>query len=129
MKSLRTLTAVKAERLISCSASDDRFVQSNPRHQRKCFEATSQVLPISSLGVELTHCLGKQRAAQLLHLVHQERQKHQHREDRRKILLAVTKVVVQVVTLVLQRIERFILDLPTAAPTRDQLRYDRRFEF
>ena len=51
--------------------------------------------------------------------------KHQHREDRRKLLLAVTKVVVQVVALVLQRIERFILDFPTAAPTPGQLRHDR----
>ena len=60
-------------------------------------------------------CL-EQGATEFLRLVNQECQHHQHHEDRRQILLAMPKVVSELIALILQRIERFVFDLPRARP-------------
>jgi hypothetical protein len=46
-----------------------------------------------------------------------ERQQIQTHQDGGEILLAVTEVVLKVVALVLQDIERFVLDLPCVRPS------------
>ena len=61
----------------------------------------------------------KQRTTKFLRLVDQKGQHHQHREDHRQILLAVAEVVLEMIILILQRIERFVFDLPTRATTAD----------
>jgi hypothetical protein len=68
----------------------------------------------------LTNCL-KQRATKLLRLVNQKCQHHQHREVRRQILRAITKVVPELIALILERVERFVFDLPTRATASDKM--------
>jgi hypothetical protein len=50
-------------------------------------------------------------------LVHQERQHHQHGKHHSKMLLAMPIVVLKVIALVFQRVERLIFDLPAGAST------------
>ena len=52
-------------------------------------------------------------ATQLLSLVDQKRQHHQHRKDDRKIDLPVSEIVLEVIALVLESVERFVFDPPT----------------
>ena len=92
-------------------------------HRGECevAEVRSQVVPQRSFGFQLFPHRTKQRAAELLCLVHQESQHHQHGKHHRQVLRAVTKVVFKMVALVLQRVERFVFDLPTRTPTSDQM--------
>ncbi len=55
------------------------------------------------------------RAAQLLDLVHQKRQHHQGRQRIRKVLVTVIVVVFQIVSLVFQRVEGLVFDLPATS--------------
>ena len=55
-------------------------------------------------------------ASQLLRLVNGKGQHHQHGKDNRQVLFAMTKVVFEMVALVLERIESLVLDFP-ACPT------------
>ena len=55
-------------------------------------------------------------ATSLLDLVDQESQKHEQRQDRRQILRAVPVVMLEMIALILERIEGFVLDLPARAP-------------
>jgi hypothetical protein len=59
----------------------------------------------------------KQGAANFLSLVHQKYQHHEHREDDGEILLAMTEVVFEMIALILQRIEGFVLNLPSRTTT------------
>ena len=63
----------------------------------------------------------KQGTTKFLCLVDQKCQHHQHREDHRQILLAMSKVVLEVIILILQRIERFVFNLPTRTTASDQM--------
>ena len=59
----------------------------------------------------------EQRAAQLLDLVHEKGQHHQHGEHHRQVLLPVPEVVLVMITLVLERVEGFVLDPPPRPST------------
>ena len=82
-------------------------------------EMRTLVVPQRSPGDQLAANRLKQRTTKFLRLVDQKCQHHQHREDRRQVLLAVPKVVLKVIILILQRIERFIFDLPTRSTASD----------
>ena len=59
--------------------------------------------------------LTKQPRAALLDLVHQKSQQHEQRQDRGEMLLPVAIVMLEMIALVLERIEGFVLNLPAAA--------------
>ena len=82
-------------------------------------EMRTLVVPQRSAADQLAANRLKQRTTKFLRLVDQKCQHHQHREDHRQILLAMPKVVLEVVILILQRIERFIFDLPTRTAAAD----------
>ena len=54
----------------------------------------------------------EQRTTQLLDLIHQKRQHHQPWQTPRRDLIAVAEIVLEMVALILQRIERFIFNAP-----------------
>ena len=78
-------------------------------------EVGTQVVPQRSSTDELLVNGLKQGTTELLRLVDQKCQHHQHREDHRQILLAMSKVVLEVIILILQRIERFVFDVPAGS--------------
>ena len=84
-------------------------------------EVRTKVVPHRATAAQLFVDGLKQGATEFLRLVQQKRQHHQHREDHRKILPTVAKVVLEVIPLILQRIECFIFDLPTRSATSDQM--------
>src|SRR5262245_59609934 len=73
----------------------------------------SQPLPEQALAAELRPYRLEQRATQLLSLVHQECQHHQHGKHDRKMLLAMSVVVLKVIALVFQGIEGLVFDFPS----------------
>ena len=89
------------------------------RFESEMTEVRTLVVPQQSTAAELLANRLKQRTTKLLRLVDQKCQHHQHREDHRQILLAMPVVVLEVITLILQRIERFVFDLPTRATATD----------
>ena len=93
-------------------AIGQRPVQHLPIRQQPGKEETPQLLPEVALVAFLRQRLLKQPAAVLLHLVNQERQHHQVRQHRREVLVTMTEVMLKVVALVLQGIERLIPNLP-----------------
>ena len=80
-------------------------------------EVRPQMVPQRPLAPQFLPKGLEQRAAELLDLIDQERQHHQHGEDHRQVLLAVAIIVFEVVTLVLERVEGFVLDLPATSST------------
>ncbi len=56
--------------------------------------------------------LRKQLTSQLLHLIHQKSQHHQHSKHHGQVLHSVAKVVLEMIALILQGVERLILDFP-----------------
>jgi hypothetical protein len=53
----------------------------------------------------------------LLRLIHQKRQEHPLHQYRGQVLLAVPLIVLKGVTLILERVEGLMLDLPPGAPS------------
>ena len=84
-------------------------------------EVRTKVVPHRATAAQLFVDRLKQGTTEFLRLVHQKGQHHQHREDRRQILLAMPEIVLEVLPLILQRIECFIFDLPTRASSSDQM--------
>ena len=80
-------------------------------------EQVADLFPQIAFGLHLLPSCLEQRTASLLDLVHHEGQHHQQGEHYRQILLTVTEVVFQAITLVFQGVERFVLDLPTGTAT------------
>ena len=85
------------------------------RPESEMREVRPQLLPQRTLRSRFLPRCAEERAAKLLDLINQERQHHQHGKDRRQVLFAVAIIVSEVVTLVLERIEGFVLDLPATA--------------
>jgi hypothetical protein len=87
------------------------------RHRRN-FKAGEQMphrFPQGALRPFLFPRLPEQRVASLLYLVDQERQHHQEGEHFRQVLATVSVVVFKVIALILQRVERLVLDPPADA--------------
>ena len=57
----------------------------------------------------------EQWASQLRGLIHQKRQHHQHHQDRREMPESVSVIVLEMVALVLERVERFVFNLPACS--------------
>jgi len=65
--------------------------------------------------------LAKQLATALLDLVDQKGQHHQDGQDGGEMLLPMSIVMFEMIALVLERIEGFILNLPAAAPSMSMI--------
>ena len=88
------------------------------RRKVKVPEVRTNVIPHRATTRELFPNGLEGWTAELLRLVHQERQHHQQREDHRQVLPTVAKVVLKLVTLILQRVERLIFTFQRERPPR-----------
>ena len=93
----------------------ERFEQLAHGHKGIVIKQRSHPLPQQELAPQLGPHRLKQGATQLLGLIHQERQHHQHAKDHREMLLAMPVVVLKMIALVFQRIEGLVFDLPPGA--------------
>ena len=92
-----------------------------PRGKQEQPEGGPHLVPERAAGTEegahaLIHAID-----QLKDLVHEERQQVERKERLRQVPVAVAEIVLQVVALVLQGVERLILDLPTRPRGAHQL--------
>ena len=98
------------------------FEQRAPGRQGIGIEQCAHPLPQQALAPELQPDRSEQGTAQLLRLVHQKRQHHEHGKHHRQMLLAMPIVVLKVIALVFQRVEGLIFDLPPGAPTSHEVK-------
>jgi hypothetical protein len=83
-------------------------------------EVGSHLFPKQTFAAPFRPGRLEQWATQLLHLIHQKRQHHQRGKHHREVtsgvgltlLIAVAEIVLKMIALIFQRIERFILDAP-----------------
>ena len=80
--------------------------------QRIIVKQGSHLLPQQAFATPLRPGRLEQRATQLLNLADQKRQHHQYGKHHREMLIAMTKVVFEVIALVFQGIERFVFNAP-----------------
>src|SRR5215471_20390634 len=99
----------------------ERCKQLSHRIEAIIIEQRSHPLPQQPLAAQLRPHRPKQGTTELLRLIHQKRQHHQHGKHHGEVLLAVTVVVLKVVALVLERVERLIFDLPACPATPHEL--------
>jgi hypothetical protein len=78
-------------------------------------EKRSHLFPQQAFAAPFGPSRLEQRATQLLHLIHQKRQHHQLGKHHRERRIAVAKVVLEVLALVFQRVERFIFNAPAGS--------------
>src|SRR3989454_9474492 len=91
----------------------ERFKQLPHRIEAIIIEQRSHPLPQQPLAAQLRPHRPKQGTTELLRLIDQKRQHHQHGKHHREMLLAMSVVVREVVALILQRVARFIFNLPS----------------
>src|SRR5215471_13538826 len=98
-------------------AIPERFEQLAHGRKGIVIKQGSHSLPEHALAAQLRpHCL-EQGATQLLGLVHEERQHHQHGKYDRKMLRAMPIIVLEVIALVFQRIEGLVFHFPPRSAT------------
>jgi hypothetical protein len=98
------------------------FEQLAHGHQGLGIKQCAHPLPQQALAPKLQPDRSEQGTTQLLRLVHQERQHHQHGKHYRQMLLAMPIVVLKVIALVFQRVEGLIFDLPPGSPTPHEVK-------
>ena len=105
------------------TTAQQRFAQVAHRLQSVVIAQRSPPLPQPPFAPEFgPHCL-EERAAQLLDLIDYKRQHHQHGTDYREMVIAMAKSVLEVVALVLQRVERLIGHAPPRSSAPHELRH------
>ena len=77
-------------------------------------EERSHLFPKQAFAAPFGPCRLEQRATQLLHLIHQKRQHHQRGKHHREMLIAMAEIVLEMIALIFQRIERLIFDAPAS---------------
>src|SRR5262249_33687858 len=93
-------------------AKGHRFIDLPHRRHFKRGEQLPHRLPQGALWPLLRPRGAEQGVALLLHLVDPKRQHHQQRHYHSQVLLSVTVVVLKMIALVLQGVERLVLDVP-----------------
>ena len=94
---------------------ENGLVELPHRTEDEVTKMRAEVVPQRTLASQLLPHRAEQPAAELLRLIDQESQHHQHGEDHRQVLLPVTVVVFVVVSLVFQRVEGLVFDAPPRA--------------
>src|SRR5881628_155252 len=113
--SLRGIDAQDRTRLLKTVKQG--FKQGAHRIKLVGIEQGAHALPQQTFAAQLGPDGLKQGTTELLGLVHQERQHHQHGKHDRKMLLAMSVVMLKVIALVFQRIEGLVFDLPPRPST------------
>src|SRR5215831_14640090 len=107
----------EAQRVGLVKTNIERCKQLSHRIEAIIIEQRSHPLPQQPLAAQLRPHRPKQGTTELLRLIDQKRQHHQHGKHHREMLLAMSVVVLEVVALILQRVERFIFNLPACPAT------------
>ena len=94
--------------------------------QRIIIEQGSHLLPQQAFAAPLGPGRLEQGTTELLDLIHEKRQHHQHGKHHREMLIPMPKIVFEMVALVFQRVERLIFNAPPRSPTPHEL-IDRAF--
>ena len=102
-------------------AVQHHFIQMPLGGEGEVSEVGTQVVPQRTLAAKLLPDGSKQRAAQLLNLIGQKGQHHQHGEHHRQVHFAVSEVVLELIALILERVEGFVLDLPASPAAAGQI--------
>ena len=74
----------------------------------------SHLFPQQAFAAPLSPGRLEQRTTQLLHLIHRKRQHHQRGKHHGEVLIAVAEIVLEMLALIFQRIERRIFDAPAS---------------
>src|SRR6266852_3829429 len=93
------------------------FQQLAHRREVIAIEQRPHALPQQALAPQFRPDRSEEGTAQLLGLVHQKREYHDRGKHHGKILLAMAIVVLKMVALIFQRIERLIFNLPPRPAT------------
>src|SRR5215831_17095263 len=102
-------------------AIQERFEQLAHGRKGIVIKQCSHPLPQQAFATQLRPHRLEQGAAQLLGLIHQKRQHHQDGKHHGEMLFAMTVVVLKVVALIFQGIERLIFNLPARPTTPHEL--------
>ena len=94
---------------------DNGAVERLPIGDQTEVETTAQLSPQAGLALRRRYGGLKQPAAMLLDLIDQKRQHHEVHEHGAEVVVAVTEVVLEVVALVFEGVEGFVLDFPACA--------------
>src|SRR6266851_5840555 len=98
------------------------FQQLAHRLEVIAIEQRPHALPQQALAPQFRPDRSEEGTAQLLGLVHQKREYHDRGKHHGKILLAMAIVVLKMVALIFQRIERLIFNLPPRPATAHEFR-------
>jgi hypothetical protein len=91
-------------------------IQTIPGRKLEHPEQTAVPFPDFGLRPQAAPDLAKHGATALLDLIHQKRQQHYKAKTLARCWACVPIMMLKVVALILQRIERLVLDLPATAP-------------
>src|SRR5262249_2120877 len=103
-------------------AIQKRFEQLAHGRQGIVIKQRSHPLPQQAFAAQFCPDRLKQRTTELLGLVHQKCQHHQHGKHYGEMLLAMPIVVFKMIPLVFQRIERFVFDLPPGSSSPHEVK-------
>ena len=98
-----------------------RFQQVLHRPEHVIQKHRSHALPQPTFTAQFGPHRLEQGATKLLGLIDEKRQHHQHGKHHREVLVAMAKVVLKVIPLVFQRVERLILYTPAGSPAPHDL--------
>ena len=101
--------------LISLRTGEDQSIEHLHGMNDDQPESASDGFKEVSLGSHFLADFTVQSATELLQLINEKGEHHEGKEGHAQVLLAKTKVVLEVVSLVLERVERLVLDLPSGA--------------
>src|SRR5271166_3890623 len=114
------LRRIFKDRLLWCDASYQSGQQVCHRVKQQCAKVVAKLFPEVALGLHFVPSRLEQGTTQLLNLIYQESQHHQQGQHHRQVLLTVSVVMLQVISLVFQGVEGLILDLPAgSSPPHD----------
>ena len=99
--------------LVLAAAGQDCCPQVTETDESKVANMAAEVIPEFATRLQFLQDSLKQWTAGLLNLVDRKGEEHQQHQYGREILFPVTIVVFIVIALVLERIERLVLDPPT----------------
>jgi len=116
LRSVRRLSSITSAnwRWFANAARSNCSIQIREAVELEVTQMAADRFPQTNATTSTFHCRVKKPTTSFLNLIHREGQKHQRRQHRRQVLIAVSVVVFQTVALILQRVKRFVLNPPAA---------------
>ena len=102
----------------SCVAPDNGGIQCLPIVDKVFVEQAAHLLPQRGFAVQFTEGGLEKWAASFLYLVDQEGEHHQGGEHRGQVFLAMTVIMLKVITQVFKGVKRLVLHFPAGTPSR-----------